>query len=221
MARRAKAEAEKTRARILASALSLFVKKGYENTTFVDVAERLNMTKGAVYWHFKSKQLLLLALIDEMLKKFSCQISELLPKGESSFTSLSFPQVANMMVRMAKQTVSDPKRRAFFLLMHEQTRWSSSSMDVVREELLKNKRSGPWEAFHSAVVNDMESGRVRKGIDAAQIASCCMALWSGLIHSHIANFLACDLEGTLNNAYSAIWRDISEKTKEQKDHGKD
>ena len=41
MARKAKAEAEKTRTRILASALSLFVKKGYERTTFTDIAARL------------------------------------------------------------------------------------------------------------------------------------------------------------------------------------
>ena len=52
MARRTKEEAERTRTRILASALSLFAKKGYEHTTFTDIAARLKMTKGAVYWHF-------------------------------------------------------------------------------------------------------------------------------------------------------------------------
>ena len=52
MARRRKEDAEKTRRKILASALSLFVKKGYERTTFNDIAARLKMTKGAVYWHF-------------------------------------------------------------------------------------------------------------------------------------------------------------------------
>jgi TetR/AcrR family acrAB operon transcriptional repressor len=211
MARKAKVDAEKTRTKILASALSLFVKKGYENTTFTDVAARLKMTKGAVYWHFESKQALLLALIDEMLEKFSRQVSELLPSGENSFAKLSFTQVADMMVRLANLTVSDPNRRAFFLLMHEQTRWSSSSMDQVREELLKNKRSGPWQAFYSSVANDVHNGKVRKDVDATQVASCCVALWNGLVHSHIANFLACNLEDTLRNAYAAIWRDISKK----------
>ena len=52
MARRTKEDAQKTRKRILASALSLFVKKGYEHTTFTDIAARLKMKKGAVYWHF-------------------------------------------------------------------------------------------------------------------------------------------------------------------------
>lgn len=216
MARRSKEDAAKTRLRILSSALELFTKKGYEHTTFTDIAARLKMTKGAVYWHFESKQSLLLALIDEMLEKFSRQVSELLPPGETSFAQLSFPQVSDMMVRLANQTVSDPKRRAFFLLMHEQTRWSSSFMDQVREELLKNKRSGPWHAFYSAVVNDLKAGRARMEVDAKQVASCCIALWNGLVHSHIASFLACGLEETLRNAYAAIWRDISKNNQEGK-----
>ena len=65
MARRRKEDAEKTRRRILASALSLFVKKGYEKTTFNDIAARLKMTKGAVYWHFESKERLLVELVEE------------------------------------------------------------------------------------------------------------------------------------------------------------
>lgn len=209
MARRSKEEAEKTRARILESALALFAKKGYEHTTFTDIAARLKMTKGAVYWHFASKQALLMALVDEMLAKFNRQIAHLLPAGETSFRKLSFPDVADMMVRHAEQTVGDVKKRAFFLLVHEQIRWSSTSMDDVREDLQKNERFGPWHAFFTAVGNDIRSGVAHGDVDAAEVASCCIALWNGLVHSHITGFLACDLLTTLRKAYAAIWRDIS------------
>ena len=47
MPRKAKAEAEKTRARIMASALALFAKKGYERTTFTDIAARLKRAGAA------------------------------------------------------------------------------------------------------------------------------------------------------------------------------
>ncbi|MBR4939089.1 MAG: TetR family transcriptional regulator, partial [Kiritimatiellae bacterium] len=79
MARRSKEDAKKTRESILASALAMFAEKGYEHTTFTDIAARLKMTKGAVYWHFESKQNLLIALVDEMLEKFKAQIAALLP----------------------------------------------------------------------------------------------------------------------------------------------
>ena len=213
MARRSKEDAKKTRESILASALAMFAEKGYEHTTFTDIAERLKMTKGAVYWHFESKQNLLIALVDEMLEKFRSQIAALLPSGEDGFGKLSFPQVADMMVRHAERTVSDGDARAFFLLVHEQIRWSSTSMAEVRDDLLKNTRFGPWHAFHTAVENDICAGRALENADAAEVASCCMALWNGLVHSHITGFIACDLAGTLRKAYNAIWRDISNRNK--------
>ena len=208
MARRTKEEAERTRTRILASALSLFAKKGYVHTTFTDIAERLKMTKGAVYWHFESKQALLMALLDEMLAKFRRQILELLPPGETSFEGLSFPVVADMMVRNAVRIIGDSKGTAFFLLIHEQVQWADASMEGVRVDLLSNQRFGPWAAFKQAVENDVREGRVRADIDPVQVASVCISIWDGLVHSRIARLLQCDMEDTLRKAYDAVWASI-------------
>ena len=212
MARRTKEEAAKTRARILASALSLFAKKGYTHTTFTDIAAQLKLTKGAVYWHFESKEALLVALLDEMLAKFRRQISELLPSGEDSFDGLSFPVVADMMVRNAAQIIGDVKGTAFFLLVHEQVQWSNTSMESVRDDLLRNPRFGPWAAFRTAVENDVREGRAQAGIDPIQVASVCMAMWDGLVHMRIARLLQCDLEKTLRKSYAAVWDAIRVKS---------
>ena len=205
MARRTKEEAERTRTRILASALALFAKRGYDRTTFNDIAARLNLTKGAVYWHFESKEALLMALLDEMLAKFRRQIAALLPSGETSFDGLSFPVVADMMVRNAVQIIGDAKGTAFFLLTHEQIKWADASMSKVRDDLLKNQRFGPWAAFRTAVENDVREGRVRKDVDPVQVASVCIAMWDGLVHARIVRVLMCDLEDTLRKSYAAVW----------------
>lgn len=208
MPRKAQRDSEKTRARILASALALFAKKGYVHTTFTDIAARLSMTKGAVYWHFESKQALLMALIDEMLEKFKRQITELLPDGESSFDGLSFPAVADMMVRNAARIIGDVKGTAFFLLIHEQIQWAEESMDRVREDLMRNQRFGPWVAFKTALENDVRAGRVRNDVDSIQVASVCVAIWDGLVHMRIAKVLQCDLGDTLRKSYAAVWESI-------------
>ena len=166
------------------------------------------MTKGAVYWHFESKQALLMALIDEMLEKFRRQTLELLPTGEPSFEGLSFPVVADMMVRNAVQIIGDAKGTAFFLLIHEQIQWAEASMDKVREDLMRNKRFGPWAAFRTAVENDIREGRVRADVDPVQVASVCIAIWDGLVHSRIVKLLQCDLEDTLRKSYAAVWESI-------------
>ena len=205
MPKKAQRDSERTRARILESALDLFAKKGYVRTTFTDIAAQLKMTKGAVYWHFESKQALLMALIDEMLAKFRRQIAELLPEGEASFDRLSFPVVADMMVRNAVQIIGDARGTAFFLLIHEQIQWAEESMEKVREDLMRNQRFGPWAAFRTAVENDVREGCARADVDPVQVASVCTALWDGLVHTRIAHFLQCDLEDTLKNSYAAVW----------------
>ena len=205
MSRRGKEEAEKTRTRILASALALFVKKGYAHTTFTDIAARLKMTKGAVYWHFESKEALLVALVDEMLMKFGRQIAEVMPKDE-----LTFPAVAEMMVKNAAQITGNTKGMAFFLLMHEQIQWSSASMGAVRQELLKDKRFGPWRAFRTAVLNDAKAGRIREQVNADHVAHACVALWDGLVYARIAKFIESDNDmcETLKRSYEGVWASI-------------
>ena len=62
--RRTKEEALETRKAILKVALDCFSKRGYALTTFNDIARRIHLTKGAVFWHFKSKEELLAELIE-------------------------------------------------------------------------------------------------------------------------------------------------------------
>ena len=206
MPRRAQKDAEKTRTRILASALALFAKKGYEHTTFTDIAARLKMTKGAVYWHFESKEALLMALVDEMLEKFGRQISELMPKEE-----LTFRAVAEMMVKNAERIVEDPRGTAFFMLMKTQVRWRDASMASVREDLLTNQRFGPFHAFLTAVDNDVRAGRVRADVDAEEVAAACLAVWESLVQWRIDGFLKCDLRSTLTHSYEGVWAQIQKR----------
>jgi AcrR family transcriptional regulator len=45
-----------TRARAQKVALELFAEQGYEKTSLREIAERLGVTKAALYYHFKSKE---------------------------------------------------------------------------------------------------------------------------------------------------------------------
>ena len=203
MPRRTKEEAERTRARILASALSLFVKKGYEHTTFTDIAARLKMTKGAVYWHFETKEALLVELVREMIEKFQRRLEEFLPKGE-----LSFPAVSDMMVQAAGRIVEDPKGAAFFMLMKTQIKWGADSMAATREKLMSRSMNGPYHTFIRAVENDIAARRVRADVNPVAIAAVAVSVWDGLVQSKIERFLECDLAGTLRNTYAAMWASI-------------
>lgn len=53
---------ESTRERILDVALDLFTEQGFDGTSMREIAERLGMSKPAIYYHFASKEEILMAL---------------------------------------------------------------------------------------------------------------------------------------------------------------
>ncbi len=62
--------AVKTRQEILNSAITLFARRGILATTMADLARAIHMTPGALYWHFPTKEDLLLAAIEELNTHF-------------------------------------------------------------------------------------------------------------------------------------------------------
>jgi AcrR family transcriptional regulator len=66
--RAARAQKADARERLLAAAGKLFAERGYRAASVDDVAAEAGFSKGAVYWHFDSKEDLLHTLIDERMR---------------------------------------------------------------------------------------------------------------------------------------------------------
>ena len=64
--RRTKEEAAETRQALLDAALRVFSRQGYAATRLEDVAREAGVTRGAIYWHFKSKVDLYNTLVAEV-----------------------------------------------------------------------------------------------------------------------------------------------------------
>ncbi|MFD7429503.1 TetR/AcrR family transcriptional regulator [Streptomyces sp. NPDC059814] len=55
-----------TRQRIQDVALELFVEQGYEKTSLREISERLDVTKAALYYHFKTKEDILTSIFEDL-----------------------------------------------------------------------------------------------------------------------------------------------------------
>ena len=66
-----------TRARIQQVALELFAEQGYERTSLREIAERLGVTKAALYYHFKSKEDIVLSFTED----YFCRLDALIAWG--------------------------------------------------------------------------------------------------------------------------------------------
>ncbi len=54
-----------SKAHILATALALFAEKGFAKASMNDIVRASGLSKGGVYWHFKSKDELVTAIFDQ------------------------------------------------------------------------------------------------------------------------------------------------------------
>ena len=67
---------------LLDAAASQFAAKGYRETTIRDIAKAVDMLPGSVYYHFASKQALLLAVYEEGVSRIGSRLDKALA-GES------------------------------------------------------------------------------------------------------------------------------------------
>ena len=57
------------RAEIMDAAMLLFMEKGYANTTTQDIVDKVNISRGLLYYHFKNKEDILYCLVERYSEK--------------------------------------------------------------------------------------------------------------------------------------------------------
>jgi AcrR family transcriptional regulator len=62
--------AARTREEIMDAAIRLFARRGFLATTMSELAKAIRMTPGALYWHFPTKEDLLLATMEEVHQRY-------------------------------------------------------------------------------------------------------------------------------------------------------
>jgi len=196
MARRTKAEAEQTRQRIFKAALDLFVEKGYERATFEDVARRIRLSKGAVYWHFKNKPDLLSALVAHMTALHTEHVSGTLPLPDS------LEGLKAHFIARAKLIAGTPSNRKFFHMMMRLD-WPSAKFAPVKQRL-KQLETGPFYIVERTLEELKREGAVRAEVDVAAVTAVLGAMWLGLINHEIGKCLDVELEQAVDFGFEAV-----------------
>ena len=73
---------QKTREQIVEAADDLFYRQGYERTSFADIAAAVQISRGNFYYHFKTKDEILDAVIVHRLAKTSAMLDRWEAEGE-------------------------------------------------------------------------------------------------------------------------------------------
>jgi AcrR family transcriptional regulator len=98
MARPPGSDGAQTRERILDVAQELFTRQGYDKTSLRDIAERLEITKAALYYYFRRKEDILLELHLRLQTLGETVIAELEAAPDGAARVAIWPRLANEMI---------------------------------------------------------------------------------------------------------------------------
>ncbi|MEJ8670530.1 MULTISPECIES: TetR/AcrR family transcriptional regulator [unclassified Streptomyces] len=165
-----------TRQRIQDVALELFAEQGYEKTSLREIAERLEVTKAALYYHFKTKEEIIVSLFEDLTKP----IEELIEWGRQQPHTLETKQE---IVRRYSKVLTDAS--PLFRFMQEN---QATVRDLSIGEMFKNRMLGMRD-----IVIDPDA-------DLVDQVRCISALFT----MHAGMFVMKDLEGDPEEKRKAI-----------------
>ncbi len=197
MARKTREESENTKTMILKSALDCFYEKGFSRTTFEDIALRINLTKGAVYWHFKNKAELLAALIRQRVSQNREAI------GNRYISPRSIAELREFFRHEAEHIEKSPEVRKFIFFTQFQVEWSDGIFNQVQAQ------TGEIHDFHfkkakQALTAAKKNGEISAQTDIPMVCTLIVGIWRGLINTYICKEVTFDLSQAFLEGFDAV-----------------
>jgi len=189
MVRRTKEEAQETRSRILDAAERVFHAKGVAHASLEDIAAEAEVTRGAIYWHFKDKA----ELFDAMMCSVMMPAEEMIGCHESD---ADHPDPLEVLRRSAidvlLRTARDERTRRVMEIAYHKCEYVGDAAAVrERHVASQNECMRTIEAAFRACV---KSGRLPAGLNAREAAIGTMSLVSGLIANWVLDPASFSLE---------------------------
>ena len=167
----ARAERRDARQELLRAAADVFAQHGFCDASIDEVAERAGYSKGAVYWHFASKEDLFLALVEEHVDRPTREMISLLESAPAERDMA--PEASG---RFA-QLLAD--QREWLLLDNEY--WSRAVRHPdIRRRYAKRRRELRAALARALATRAETLGAGHIGIESERVATAIMALSIGL-----------------------------------------
>ncbi|MFQ6082685.1 MAG: TetR/AcrR family transcriptional regulator [Candidatus Aminicenantia bacterium] len=175
---------------ILEAAIRCFSKNGYHETTMEDIVQESGLSKGGIYWYFKSKRDIFLALIDRHLEEDIAFWEETIKK---EITPELFKDAG---VLFFERHQEDPFGGCF---------WLEFIAEATRDEMIRKKLDEVYQMWQEKIKSVLDEA-VKKGI-LRPINTDSLAV---IILACIDGLLIKDLQIHKKRDFSKIWQDFSD-----------
>lgn len=174
--KRTKEDAEITRQNILNAALKVFYDKGVTRATLSQVAKEAEVTRGAVYWHFKDKFDLYVTLYENLTRKYQVRPIDYTNKNYSSLDEFK-----SDIKRLFESFEYDKQYHMFIQIMYSRMEYVDDMKPIVDNEIEKQKET--IKAFERALTSLQTKKEVSSDINCNLYARILFTFIDGALDS--------------------------------------
>lgn len=188
------ANSEDRRQVVLETALALFTRRGYFNTSVHDIQRAAGVSVGSIYHHFKNKEGIAKALYDDLVERLSQAMEGI----------------------MATHATAHDRCRAVIACLFELTEAAPETMQYIlyakHREFLPGEKpvcsSRPFEMMKQMVLEGMAAGELRE-VEPYVAASSLFGGAIRLIYLRLDGVLPKALPGFLPSVWECAWRSVA------------
>ena len=182
-------KSDQTRQEILNAAVALFAKNGFHSTTINQIVEVAHLTKGAFYGHFKNKEAIFRAVVEEVKNEWNRMITREIREEGNALKKLN--KMLDVFVRLTLQ--KKEKYVIFIVLIAEFTEMEDRFESVLKEA---------FDEIYDHVAGGIEEGKraqqIRTEIDSRLLAITLVGTWQGILLQWLLNRERVRLEDLVN-----------------------
>ena len=176
MARCTKADAQATRSGLLDAAEHLFQSRGVARTSLNDIALEAGMTRGAIYWHFKDKACLFIA----MMERVTLPLEQTLALVDAQHTHDPVTHLRHALVQALRLIASDEQVQRVLLIAAHKVEYTEELCAVQQRHL--NIQKAVLQHIHTALATAFSMQNKAPPVPLEAAAGGLQMLVEGMLH---------------------------------------
>jgi AcrR family transcriptional regulator len=192
---------EDTISQIMAAAIHLFSHSGFEAASVADICAQAQVSKGAFYHHFPSKQALFLAIVDQWLKGVDTQLFASRRKNET---------VPRSITRMA-----DTLGFVFKAASGQLPMFMEFMVQASRDQAVWNATIAPYrryqQQFAALLEEGIREGSIKPDVDVQAVSWSLMSLAIGILLQGVVDPKAADWDRVTKTGVQLILDSIKKE----------
>lgn len=203
MARKTKEEALRTKQKLLDSALEVMSDRSYSSISMTEIAERIGYSKGAIYWHFRNKNDILVSLVNTTCLMTEEELMKLMVE-QHNLEGLR----AYLKRKISIPKINDKFKMLQKLMQHRQE-WPEDVRKKVTDILVKRIDKERC-AIEKILRQRQLDGKIKQDIDTKDVSILISAIFHGIFLFQVEDvFYRTDFSEHVDTLLNALEKELS------------